>query len=98
MPDDFNAPRIAPHDARHQSSGDCSAQPMCGEENATCSAIEDDRTSPSSPMMTAREPPVPMSSPRNFTFPKFISRAISGCGDNPAQLGKYMKVERLKPN
>ena len=52
--------------ARHQSSGSCSAQPMCSEWTGAWSAEWEARTWPARSMRTARVPPVPTSMPRNM--------------------------------
>jgi hypothetical protein len=59
-----SAAAIASSDARHQSSGSCSAQPVRGERNGACSLVSDPRSVPSSFRISAREPPVPTSMPR----------------------------------
>ena len=52
--------------ARHQSSGRCSAQPICGDANGSCSSVAEARILPSAPMIRARVPPVPTSMPRTY--------------------------------
>ena len=54
---------MAARDARHQSAGCCSAQPVRGESNAACASVAVAVTDPSSSTITARDPPVPTSSP-----------------------------------
>src|SRR5215813_3468380 len=58
--------RIAATDARHQSSGSCSAHPVCGEANGTCSIVSDATICPALSIRTARDPPVPTSIPRQY--------------------------------
>ena len=60
--------RIAALDARHQSPGDCSAQPIRGDANGSCSTVAEAKICPVSSITIAREPPVPMSNPKSFTL------------------------------
>src|ERR1700694_2324962 len=59
-----SAPLTAIVHARHQSSGDCSAQPMFGEPNGACSSVDEAMSLPRSLTTRARVPPVPTSIPR----------------------------------
>src|ERR1700722_2215157 len=58
--------RTATLAARHQSSGCCSAQPICSEANGSCSSVAEATMRPSARRISARVPPVPMSIPRTW--------------------------------
>jgi len=58
--------RAATPVARHQSSGRCSAHPICGEANGSCSSVAEEITFPDLSIIKARVPPVPISIPRTY--------------------------------
>ena len=88
--------RIALRQARHQSSGSCSAHAGRGDANGACSAVADASSAPSSPTSTAREPPVPTSMPRAGTR----QRLAWSCEGVPKEPGtsnplRYSRVRSL---
>ena len=62
--------------ARHQSSGSCSAQPMCSEWMGAWSAAWEARTLPVRSMRMARVPPVPTSIPRNMSLLRLVQGRV----------------------
>ena len=64
--------RTATPQARHQSSGFCSAQPIWGEAKGSCSSVADATMRPLLLTMRARVPPVPTSIP-NTSMSEFLN-------------------------
>ena len=76
--------RTATPAARHQSSGRCSAHPILGEANGSCSSVADAAMCPRSSTTSARVPPVPISIPRMYEGTVQSCGSTSFGADNPA--------------
>src|SRR5579875_2395772 len=66
MPESSKTPRIACLEARHQSSGCCSAQSGLNIQMSSWAAVKEWRTCPPASTSNAREPPVPTSIPSQY--------------------------------
>ena len=93
-----NAPRTAAPLARHQSRGSCSAQPVRGDANGTCSSVAEPAMRPVASMMMARVPPVPTSMPIRYdTIDELPWRAdVSGQGECYQKAKRAKRLRRLR--